>query len=131
LTEAVAELAAVAFLLIIVFSNVIGIILGFVIESDFNVPIRSNIFLLLLLFVFSVTLSFLVSILKFSNLKPPVVRDLLVLLLLRKNELVRFEIVFVFVSLLVESFLRRPLYSNAAVGSFLFVIVVAVVLFIS
>ena len=130
MTEAVAELAAVAFLLIIVFSNVIGIILGFVIESDFNVPIRSNIFfllLLLLLFVFSVTLSFLVSILKFSNLKPHVVRDLLVLLLLRKNELVRFEIVFV--SLLMESFLRRPLYSNAAVGSFLFV--VAVVLFIS
>lgn len=125
MTEAVAELAAVAFLLIIVFSNVIGIILGFVIESDFNVPIRSNIFLLLL-FVFSVTFSFLVSILKFSNLKPPVVR---VLLLLRKNELVRFEIVFV--SLLVESFLRRPLYSNAAVGSFLFVVVVAVVLFIS
>jgi hypothetical protein len=129
LTEAEAELAAVAFLLIIVFSNVIGIILGLVIESDFNVPIRSNIFLLL--FVFSVTLSFLVSILKFSNLKPPVVRDLLVLLLLllRINELVRFEIVFV--SLLVESFLRRPLYSNAAAaGSFLFVIV-SIVLFIS
>jgi len=129
LTEAEAELAAVAFLLIIVFSNVIGIILGLVIESDFNVPIRSNIFLLL--FVFSVTLSFLVSILKFSNLKPPVVRDLLVLLLLllRINELVRFEIVFV--SLLVESFLRRPLYSNAAAaGSFLFVIV-SILLFIS
>ncbi len=107
----------------------IGIILGLVIESDFNVPIRSNIFLLL--FVFSVTLSFLVSILKFSNLKPPVVRDLLVLLLLllRINELVRFEIVFV--SLLVESFLRRPLYSNAAAaGSFLFVIV-SILLFIS
>lgn len=128
MTEAEAELAAVAFLLIIVFSNVIGIILGLVIESDFNVPIRSNIFLLL--FVFSVTLSFLVSILKFSNLKPPVVRDLLVLLLLlRINELVRFEIVFV--SLLVESFLRRPLYSNAAAaGSFLFVIV-SILLFIS
>jgi hypothetical protein len=130
LTEAEAELAAVALILIIVFSNVIGIILGLVIESDFNVPIRSNIFLLL--FVFSVTLSFLVSILKFSNLKPPVVRDLLVLLLLlllRINELVRFEIVFV--SLLVESFLRRPLYSNAAAaGSFLFVIV-SILLFIS